>query len=164
MQGKEMLFRFLMWGGDRPSRFFYWIVHCKVIQRRLDFMCYFAKSFTWPHFPSQCNLLTASRTMFACSTGLPDGHHNQRQHQLLPHVEEDVPSPSRHDGLESCCSSWSRGLCPTVQLCLSQCITAHVRLPDTLRRPTNESTLETSDFCRFWDRVIMHAHKRKREC
>lgn len=59
--------------------------------------------------------------------GLPDGHHHQRQRQLLPLVEEDVPQPSRHDGPEPRRSPWSGGFRPSVQLCLPQRIPAHVR-------------------------------------
>lgn len=77
--------------------------------------------------------------MSARSTGLPDRRHHQRQHQLLPHVQEDVPAPPRHDGPEPRRPARPRGLRPAVQLRLPQRFTAHVRLNP--RR-------EPSDCCR----------------
>lgn len=51
---------------------------------------------------------------------------HQRQHQLFPHVQADVPSSPCHDGHQSCSSSWPGGLCSTVCWALSKCFTAHV--------------------------------------
>lgn len=61
------------------------------------------------------------------STGLPDRHHHQRQHQLLPHVQEDVSEPPRYDGAEPRRSARTGGLRPSVQRRLPQRFTAHVR-------------------------------------
>lgn len=61
------------------------------------------------------------------STGLPDRCHYHWQHQLLPNIQEDVPSSSCHDGPQPRRPSRSRGFCPPVQLCIPQRITAHVR-------------------------------------
>lgn len=64
---------------------------------------------------------------FALHVGLPDRHHHQRQHQLLPHVQEDVSQPACDDGAEPRGPSRSRGLGPPVQHRLPQRLAAHVR-------------------------------------
>lgn len=65
---------------------------------------------------------------YFCSSfkGLFHRPNHQRQHQLLPHVQEDVPAPSRDDGRQSRCSSRPRRLGATVCWILLECFAAHV--------------------------------------
>lgn len=51
---------------------------------------------------------------------------HQWQHQLFPHVQEDVPSSSCDDGHQPCCPSWPRRLSSTVCWALPQRFAAHV--------------------------------------
>lgn len=58
--------------------------------------------------------------------GLPDGPHHQRQRELLPHVQEDVPAQARPHGHQPRSPPRPRGLSPPVLTPLPQRIAAHV--------------------------------------
>lgn len=58
--------------------------------------------------------------------GLPDGPHHQRQRELLPHVQEDVPAQARAHGHQPRSPPRPRGLGPPVLTPLPQRIAAHV--------------------------------------
>lgn len=60
------------------------------------------------------------------SSGLPDGPHHQRQRELLPHVQEDVPAQARAHGHQPRSPPRPRGLSPPVLTPLPQRIAAHV--------------------------------------
>ena len=94
---------------------------------KLVLFCIFS---TFSFYPSLDEVLALRHPIISgvCSLfpGLFHRSDHQRQHQLFPHVQADIPSPSCHDGHQSCCSSWPRRLGSTVRRALPECFTAHV--------------------------------------
>lgn len=67
--------------------------------------------------------------VFSCPSppsGLPDRPRHQRQRELLPHVQEDVPTQARPNGHQPRSPPRPRGLSPPVLTPLPQRIAAHV--------------------------------------
>ena len=65
-------------------------------------------------------------TTFPPVAGLFHGPYHQRQYQLLPDVQEGLPSPASDDGPQPRCPPWPRGLSPTVLRDVPQRIATHV--------------------------------------
>lgn len=85
--------------------------------------------------------------------GLSDRSHHQQQHQLFPHIQEDVPAQTSAHGHQPCCPPRARGLSPPVLRILSQCFPAHVSFSTPwLARggPPRHPTLRAAAACPRW--------------
>jgi hypothetical protein len=77
-----------------------------------------------------------SSSPFSClPPGLPHRPHYQRQCELLPHIQEDVPAQARPHGHQPCGPPRPRGLSPSVLTPLSQRVPAHVSCSCRLAEP-----------------------------
>lgn len=80
---------------------------------------------TWQALSTDAQLLIPS-PVSPHPPGLPDRPDHQRQRELLPYIQEDVPAQARSHGHQPRSPSRPRGLGPPVLKPLPQRIAAHV--------------------------------------